>query len=85
MKSQAEVFREESARYWDSDEAARTRLDPRSSTSLPVALVERSKEMSRYHYFRFLDGQSDAHAVAGWCAVMEGRQRVIEETVRKAG
>ena len=76
-----EAMRAESERYWATDEAARTALDPRASASMPVHVMKGSRELSRYHYFRFVAGASDDHAIAGWQSVMDGRQRLVAETV----
>ena len=83
MKSVGEFMRAEAQRYWDSDEAERVALDPRASTSMPVHVMQGSRELSRYHYFRFLVGAVDGHAIAGWQSVMDSRQRLVVETVGK--
>lgn len=85
MKTMTQVMREESARYWESDEARRAALDPRSSTGMPVRVVTLSRELSRHHYFRFVAGVVDDHSIAGWVTVMNGRQQLIKETARKVG
>ena len=78
MRSIGEVLR-----YWESDEAARVSLDPRSSVSMPVHVLDGSRELSRFHYFRFVRGAVDDHAIAGWVSVMRGRQRLIQETAAR--
>ena len=40
-----------------------------------------SAEAALVHYGRFLAGASDDHAIAGWQSVMDGRQRLVAETV----
>ena len=70
------VFAAMAEGYWQSKKARQLAADPRTSLQHEPATVT-SPAVLEYHFFRFLDGASDDHAILGWRAYMDRRQAAI--------
>ena len=72
--STLDVLRSEAAEYFGSPAGQEMAGKGRSSSLYPLRLVSVDPDVAVWHYHRFVMGAWDAHALAGWGFVMDGRQ-----------
>jgi hypothetical protein len=77
-------LRNQASIYFASKAAVALGSEPRASAAFPVHLIGADADVARHHYWRFIQGCTDDHALAGWRFVMDGRAKAARAAGRFA-
>lgn len=69
--------------YFASTKGTQMSEKPIASQLAPVWSVDMDTDVATHHYWRFILGAADDHAIAGWAHVMTARDRAARKAARQ--